>query len=93
MSTSTGLVSFNNLPNFSFVKCLIAGRTGRVGNPGKAISFVDGDYDAELLTKLIPLCLSAGVPIDDWMNEVAESGGGGGSDGEAGGGDDGDDGW
>ena len=52
---------------------------------------MDGDYDAELLTKLIPLCLSAGVPIDDWMNEVAESGGGGGSDGEAGGGDDGDD--
>ena len=40
------------------VKCsplqaFLAGRTGRVGNPGKAISFVDGDYDAELLTKLI----------------------------------------
>ena len=49
---------------------------------------MDGDFDAELLTKLIPLCLSAGVPIDDWMNEVAESGGGGGSDGEAGGGND-----
>lgn len=71
------------------------GRTGRVGNPGKAISFVDGDYDAELLTKLIPLCLSAEVPIADWMNEVAESGGGGGDDdagsGGDGGGDDEDD--
>ena len=55
------------------------------------MSFVDVDYDAELLTKLIRLCLSANVPIADWMNEVAESGGGGGSDGEAGGGDDGDD--
>ena len=61
-----------------------------MGNPGKAISFVDGDYDAELLTKLIPLCLSAGVPIDDWMNEIAESGGGGGSDAGSGGGDGGD---
>ena len=57
-----------------------------MGNPGKAISFVDGDYDAELLTKLIPLCLKAEVPIADWMNEIAESGGGGGSDGESGGG-------
>ena len=64
-----------------------------MGNPGKAISFVDGDYDAELLTKLIPLCLSAEVPVADWMNEIAESGGGGGSDGESGGGgDDGGDG-
>ena len=67
-----------------------------MGNPGKAISFVDGDYDAELLTKLIPLCLSAEVPIADWMNEIAESGGGGGDDdaGSGGGGaDDEDDEW
>ena len=71
--------------------CFFAGRTGRVGNPGKAISFVDGDYDAELLTKLIPLCLNANVPIADWMNEMAESGGGGGDDGGSGGGDDGED--
>jgi len=65
------------------------GRTGRVGNPGKAISFVDETYDAELLAKLIPLCQKADVPIADWMNEIAESGGGGGdSDGGAAGGDD-----
>ena len=51
---------------------------------------MDGDYDAELLTKLIPLCLSAEVPIPDWMNEIAESGGGGGSDAGSGGGDGGD---
>ena len=47
---------------------------------------MDGDYDAELLTKLIPLCLSADVPIADWMNEIAESGGGGGDDAGSGGG-------
>ena len=68
-----------------------------MGNPGKAISFVDGDYDADLLKKLIPLCQSAEVPIADWMNEVAESGGGddddGGSGGEGGGGDDDEDEW
>ena len=52
---------------------------------------MDGDYDAELLTKLIPLCLNANVPIADWMNEMAESGGGGGDDGGSGGGDDGED--
>ena len=61
-----------------------------MGDPGKAISFVDGDYDAELLTKLIPLCLSADVPIADWMNEIAESGGGGSDAGSGGGGDGGD---
>ena len=87
---STGLVSFNYFQS-SPLQCFLAGRTGRVGNPGKAISFVDGDFDAELLTKLIPLCLSAGVPIDDWMNEVAESGGGGGSDAGSGGDGGGDD--
>ena len=68
-----------------------------MGNPGKAISFVDGDFDSELLTKLIPLCLKADVPIADWMNEIAESGGGGsddgGSGGVGGGGDDEDDEW
>jgi len=63
------------------------GRTGRVGNPGKAISFVDDTYDAELLEKLIPLCLSAEVPVPDWMDEIAKSGGGGGEDGSGGGGD------
>jgi len=70
------------------------GRTGRVGNPGKAISFVDETYDAELLDKLIPLCQDAGVPIDDWMEEIRQSGGGGGdSDGGAAGGDDEDEEW
>ena len=50
---------------------------------------MDETYDAELLVKLIPLCLKADVPIADWMNEIAESGGGGGdSDGGAAGGDD-----
>ena len=78
---STGLVSFNTSKMFSFASFpRLAVRIGRVGNPGKAISFVVGDYDVELLTKLIPLCLNANVPIADWMNEVAESGGG--DDGE-----------
>jgi len=69
------------------------GRTGRVGNPGKAISFVDETYDADLLVKLIPLCLKADVPIADWMNEIAESGGGGGDDGAGGGAAEEDDEW
>ena len=64
-----------------------------MGNPGKAISFVDETYDADLLVKLIPLCLKADVPIADWMNEIAESGGGGGSDGADGGAAEEDDEW
>lgn len=70
----------------------LLGRTGRVGNPGKAISFVDDTYDTELLEKLIPLCLTAKVPVPDWMDEIVQSGGGGGGeDGSVGGGDGGDD--
>ena len=70
-----------------FLTSLLSGRTGRVGNPGKAISFVDDTYDADLLEKLIPLCLKAEVPVPDWMDEIAKSGGGGGDDGSGGGGD------
>ena len=55
---------------------------------------MDETYDAELLDKLIPLCQDAGVPIDDWMEEIRQSGGGGGdSDGGAAGGDDEDEEW
>ena len=46
---------------------------------------MDDTYDADLLGKLIPLCLSAEVPVPDWMDEIAKSGGGGGEDGSAGG--------
>ena len=79
---------------YPIITSILLGRTGRVGNPGKAISFVDETYDAELLDKLIPLCQDAGVPIDDWMEEIRQSGGGGGdSDGGAAGGDDEDEDW
>ena len=50
---------------------------------------MDDTYDTELLEKLIPLCLTAEVPVPDWMDEIVQSGGG--EDGSVGGGDGGDD--
>jgi len=65
------------------------GRTGRVGNPGRATSFIDEDADAEFAGKLVQL-LNADegkLSLPDWLVEMASgagaaNGGGEGSDEE-----------
>ena len=72
----------------------LLGRTGRVGNPGRSISFVDEAENADVVKKIVDKCVKAAVNVDDWLVEIAESAGGGddGEDGAAnGGGDDDDD--
>lgn len=51
------------------------GRTGRVGNRGRATSFFDSSVDLPLTNDLVKILKQAGQPIPDWL----ESGGGGGS--------------
>lgn len=51
------------------------GRTGRVGNRGKATSFFDSATDIPLTGDLVRILKQAGQPVPDWL----EAGGGGGS--------------
>lgn len=51
------------------------GRTGRVGNRGKATSFFDPEHDMPLTGDLVRILKQAGQPVPNWL----ESGGGGGS--------------
>ncbi|XP_024888360.1 ATP-dependent RNA helicase vasa isoform X1 [Temnothorax curvispinosus] len=53
------------------------GRTGRVGNRGKATSFFDSSTDMGLTDDLVKILKQAGQPVPDWL----ESGGGGGGGG------------
>jgi len=75
------------------------GRTGRVGNPGRAISFVDDTENADVCKLIVEKLVAGGGTADDWLVEVAASatggggGGGGGSDAAGGGGGDDDDEW
>jgi len=67
------------------------GRTGRVGNPGRAITFVDEAENADVVKLIVAKLVAAETPVEDWLNDVANSAtGGGGSDagGDAGAGDD-----
>ena len=83
----TGLVSVW----ITFLPCKFwfEGRTGRVGNPGRATSFIDEDADAEFAGKLVQL-LNADegkLSLPDWLVEMASgagaaNGGGEGSDEE-----------
>ncbi|KAL2727906.1 ATP-dependent RNA helicase vasa [Vespula maculifrons] len=43
------------------------GRTGRVGNRGRATSFFDPDIDAPLLSDLVKILKQADQPIPDWL--------------------------
>merc|ERR1712106_177824 len=66
------------------------GRTGRVGNLGKATSFVDTEGDADVAGPLVTMMAANGNVIPDWLAEAGAGGGGGGGDGggAAAGGDD-----
>jgi len=67
------------------------GRTGRVGNTGKATSFYDDEHDADVAGALVEMLTKNEIPIPDWLAESGSGGGGGGGGGDAGGDDD--DGW
>jgi len=59
------------------------GRTGRLGNLGKATSFFDAESDADVAGPLVKMLSSAGAVIPDWLAEAGAVGGDGG-DGDAG---------
>ena len=59
------------------------GRTGRLGNLGKATSFFDAESDADVAGPLVKMLSSAGAVIPDWLAEAGAAGGDGG-DGDAG---------
>merc|ERR1719516_553815 len=70
------------------------GRTGRVGNPGRAISLVDAEENADVVKKIVTRLAEAKLPVDDWLAEVAEGASGGGDEATANGdGGDDDDEW
>jgi len=68
------------------------GRSGRVGNLGKATSFYDAEQDAEVASAVVQMLAAAGIAVPDWLAEAGESSGGGGNNAAAGGDDD-DDEW
>merc|ERR1712228_993102 len=61
------------------------GRSGRVGNLGKASSFYDSEQYAEIASPLVQMLAAAGIAVPDWLAEAAENSRGGNN---AGGGDD-----
>merc|ERR1712142_347819 len=68
------------------------GRTGRLGNLGKATSFYDAEQDAEVASAVVQMLAAAGIAVPDWLAEAGESSGGVGNN-AVGGGDDDDDEW
>merc|ERR1719357_1048890 len=64
------------------------GRTGRVGNLGKATSFYDAEQDTDVTGPIVQMLAAAGIAVPDWLAEAGENAGGGGGGGNAAGGDD-----
>lgn len=64
------------------------GRTGRVGNRGRATSFFDGDQDGSLAADLIKILQQANQDIPEWLNSGSYGGGSGFSSGRGFGGTD-----
>ncbi|XP_055295049.1 ATP-dependent RNA helicase vasa isoform X2 [Sitodiplosis mosellana] len=58
------------------------GRTGRVGNTGKATSFFDAEQDADIVSDLVRILKEANQEIPDFLANGG-SGGGGGSGGNS----------
>ena len=49
------------------------GRTGRIGNKGKAISFFARDKDENLARGLVKILAESEQTVSDWLEEVAET--------------------
>lgn len=49
------------------------GRTGRVGNPGRAISFMT-ERDLKMAPALVALLNDSGQVVPDWLAEAAKGG-------------------
>lgn len=49
------------------------GRTGRIGNKGKAVSFFVRDKDENIARALVKILSSSMQPVPQWLEEVAES--------------------
>merc|ERR1712228_684913 len=64
------------------------GRSGRVGNLGKATSFFDAEQDAEVASAVVQMLAATGIAVPDWLAEAGENAGSGGGGGNAAGGDD-----
>ena len=64
------------------------GRTGRVGNTGKATSFFDAEGDGDVAGKLVDMLTKTGVEVPDWLGEAGAGGCRGGSDAGGAAGDD-----
>lgn len=52
------------------------GRTGRVGNRGKATSFFDSETDSALAGDLVKILNQAGQEVPDWLDSGSYGGGG-----------------
>ena len=59
-----------------------AGRTGRVGNVGKATSFFDAEGDGDVAEKLVEMLTKAGVEVPEFLGEGEGGAGSGGDDDE-----------
>ncbi|XP_053672425.1 ATP-dependent RNA helicase vasa [Anopheles nili] len=53
------------------------GRTGRVGNKGRATSFFDPDADRAIASDLIKILTQAGQDVPDFLKDAGVGGGGG----------------
>merc|ERR1712025_182581 len=58
------------------------GRTGRVGNLGKATSFVDIEGDGDVMPKLVDMLTKVGVEVPEFLGEGGAGGDAGGDDDE-----------
>lgn len=53
------------------------GRTGRVGNSGRATSFFDSSFDSAVAPNLVRILKQANQPVPDWLENAARGGYGG----------------
>eukprot|EP00116_Pleurobrachia_bachei_P002288 sb/3462550/ len=50
------------------------GRTGRLGNPGESISFMQPDRDSDMAAGFVEVLANSLQPVPDWLDEFAEEG-------------------